>query len=200
MDLLALIKTRRSIRKYTDEQVSREDLEKVLEAGLYAANAGGAQRSMVVAVHDPVLTKRLGRMNMAGFNRAGLIGSYVSHEQPSVIDDPSIKDGFYGAPSVLCVFCQERFAFSVADAFCIAQTMTLEAHSLGLGSCIVSRAETTFLSPEGQKLLREWGVPEGYVCRAFVIVGHCDGAHPSAKPRREGRAVIVTSVGVQERR
>ena len=151
MDLLALIKTRRSIRKYTDEQVSREDLEKVLEAGLYAANAGGAQRSMVVAVDDADLTKRLGRMNMAGFNRAGLIGSYVSHEQPSVIDDPSIKDGFYGAPSVLCVFCQERFAFSVTDAFCIAQTMTLEAHSLGLGSCIVSRAETTFLSPEGQK-------------------------------------------------
>ena len=80
MDLLTLIKTRRSIRKYTDEQVSHEDLEKVLEAGLYAANAGGAQRSMVVAVDDADLTKRLGRMNMAGFSRAGLVGNYVSRD------------------------------------------------------------------------------------------------------------------------
>lgn len=139
-------------------------------------------------------------MNMAGFNRAGLIGNHVSREQPSVVDDPNIRDGFYGAPSVLCVFCQERFAFSVADAFCIAQTMTLEAHSLGLGSCIVSRAETTFSAPEGQRLLREWGVPEGYICRAFVIVGYGDGAYPSAKPRRDGRGVIVTGDGTRERR
>ena len=37
MDTLELIKTRRSIRKYADRQVPREDVEKVLEAGIYAA-------------------------------------------------------------------------------------------------------------------------------------------------------------------
>lgn len=191
MDALELIKTRRSIRRYAAEQVSREDVERVVEAGLYAPSAGGGQRSMVVAVNNTELTARIGRMNMAGFSRANLAGSYVSHDQPSVIDDPNIRNGFYGAPAVLCVFCQERFLFSVADAFCIAQTMALEAHSLGLASCIVSRAEKTFMGPEGQALLREWGVPEGYVCRAFLALGYCDGPYPAAKPRRAGRSLII---------
>lgn len=191
MDALELIKTRRSIHRYAAEQVSREDVERVVEAGLYAPSAGGGQRSMVVAVNNTELTARIGRMNMAGFSRANLAGSYVSHDQPSVIDDPTIRNGFYGAPTVLCVFCQERFLFSVADAFCIAQTMALEAHSLGLASCIVSRAEKTFVGPEGQALLREWGVPEGYVCRAFLALGYCDGPYPAAKPRRAGRSLII---------
>lgn len=191
MDALELIKTRRSIRRYAAEQVSHEDVERVVEAGLYAPSAGGGQRSMVVAGNNTELTARIGRMNMAGFSRASLAGSYVSRDQPSVIDDPTIRNGFYGAPAVLCVFCQERFLFSVADAFCIAQTMALEAHSLGLASCIVSRAEKTFVGPEGQALLREWGVPEGYVCRAFLALGYCDGPYPAAKPRRAGRSFII---------
>ena len=43
MKLLDIIKSRHSIRKYTDEQISRDDLEKILEAGNYAPNAGGEQ-------------------------------------------------------------------------------------------------------------------------------------------------------------
>ena len=36
-----IIKARHSIRKYTDKQISREDLEFILEAGNYSPNAGG---------------------------------------------------------------------------------------------------------------------------------------------------------------
>jgi nitroreductase len=39
MNLFELIKHRRSIRKYEDRQVPREDLERIIEAGLYAPNA-----------------------------------------------------------------------------------------------------------------------------------------------------------------
>lgn len=41
MVLMDVIKARHSIRKYTDEQISKEDLEKILEAGNFAPNAGG---------------------------------------------------------------------------------------------------------------------------------------------------------------
>lgn len=123
MDMLETIKGCRSVRKYTQQQVSRADLAKIIEAGIYSANAGGAQRSMVVAVNNADLAKKIGKLNMAKFNRGGLIGSYVSKEQPSVIDDPTIKNGFYGAPTVMCVFCQKDFVFGVADAFIIAQAM-----------------------------------------------------------------------------
>lgn len=43
--LMDIIKARHSIRKYTEEQISLDDLKKILEAGNYAPNAGGGQRS-----------------------------------------------------------------------------------------------------------------------------------------------------------
>ena len=46
--LMDIIKARHSIRKYTGEQIRRDDLEKILEAGNFAPNAGGGQRSMML--------------------------------------------------------------------------------------------------------------------------------------------------------
>lgn len=191
MQLMEIIKARHSIRKYTEEQIAREDLEKILEAGTFAPNAGGGQRSMMVAVYNKELTAKLGAMNMAKFDRSHLAGSYVSKEQPSTIDDPAIKNGFYGAPTVVAIFGQTNFMFRVADAFCCAENMILQATELGVASCIISRGEETFASPEGRALLREWGVPENYSCVCFVILGKIDGAQPHTKPRREGRVKIV---------
>lgn len=189
--LMNIIKARHSVRKYTDKQISREDLELILEAGNYAPNAGGGQRSMIVAVHNAELTAKIGRMNLAKFDRSRLIGSYVSKEQPSVIDDPTMKNGFYGAPTVAVIFCQNGFAFRVADAFCMAENMLLQATELGISSCIISRGEETFLSDEGQALLKEWGVPENYSAVCFVILGYIDGEQPHTKPRKSDRIKIV---------
>ena len=75
--LMDIIKSRHSIRKYTDEQISREDLEKILEAGNFAPNAGGGQRNMMVALHNRELTRKLGVMNLAKFNRGNLVSSLL---------------------------------------------------------------------------------------------------------------------------
>ena len=190
-DLLSLIKYRRSIRKYTEQQISEEDLQYILDAGLYAPNAGGGQRSMLVAVHNPEEVERLGRLNVACMRRDNLIGVHVSAEQPSVIDDPTIKSGFYGAPTVVIVFAQHNFLYSIPDAFCCAENMVLAATERGIASCIIARAEETFRNQYGMKKMQEWGVPEGYAPRCFVLLGHVKGDYPQAKPRKPGRSVIV---------
>lgn len=146
---------------------------------------------MVVALHDTGLAEKVGKLNMAHFDRGHLIGSRVNSEQPSVIDDPSIKNGFYGAPSAVWVFCQKDFTLSIPDAFVTAQAMALEAHNLGISNCIVSRGEQTFVSEEGRSLLVAWGVPDNRICRAFLALGYCEGPYPQAKPRREGRVKIA---------
>ena len=191
MELLEAIKSRRSIRKYQTKQIPREDLEKIIEAGTYASNAGGGQRSMIVGIRNKELVEKLGKMNMAHFDRSRLIGSYVSKEQPSVIDDPTIKSGFYGAPALCVVFAQKDFLFGIPDAFCCAETMLMEAFDLGIASCIVSRAEETFDNEFGAGLLKEWGVPENYIARCFVTLGYCDGEYPVSKPRKENRSKII---------
>ena len=191
MELLEQIKNRRSIRKYQSVQIHRWDLEKIIEAGTYASNAGGGQRSMIVGIRNAKLVEQIGRMNMAHFDRSKLIGSYVSKEQPSVIDDPTIKSGFYGAPALCIVFAQKNFMFGIPDAFCCAETMLMEAYDLGISSCIVSRAEETFDNETGAEMLKEWGVPENYIARCFVTLGYCDGEYPQAKPRKENRSKII---------
>lgn len=191
MDLLELMKYRRSIRRYTDKQVAEEDLLKILEAGAYAPNAGGGQRSRFVACQNKALNEAMGKLNLRGFDRSRLMGGFVSKEQPSIIDDPSIRSGFYGAPTVIVIFGLKNFLYSVPDAFCAAENMVLEATELGISSCILARGEETFSNPEGEKILRDWNIPENMVARCFVILGYVDGPYPASKPRKEGRYTII---------
>jgi nitroreductase len=191
MELSELIQYRRSIRKFQDKQIPKEDLEKIIEAGIYAPNAGGGQRSKIVGIHNAQLCEKIGRYNVACMNRKKLLGSYVSKEQPSIIDDPSIKSGFYGAPSVCVVFTPEKFLYGIPDAFCCADHMTLMATELGISSCIIARGEETFDNEFGQELLKSWNIPENYIARCFIILGYCDGEYPGIKPRKEGRSLIV---------
>ena len=191
MMLMDIIKSRHSIRKYTDRQISRSDMELILEAGNYAPNAGGGQRSMMVGVLNKELTAKIGVMNLAKFDRGNLIGSHVSKEQPSVIDDSAIKNGFYNAPAVVAIFGQNKFMFREADAFCCAENMVLQATELGISSCIISRGAETFISDEGKAILKEWEIPENYSAVCFVILGYIDGEQPQTKPRKANRVKII---------
>lgn len=191
MDILELMKHRRSIRRCTDRQVPEEDLLKILEAGAYAPNAGGGQRSRFVACQNKTLNEVIGKLNIAKFDRSHLAGSFVSNEQPSIIDDPTIRSGFYGAPTVVTIFGPKDFLYSVADAYCAAENMVIEATALGISSCILARGEETFSNSEGEKILRDWNISDTMIARCFVILGYVDGDYPMSKPRKEGRYVIV---------
>lgn len=185
------MKSRRSIRKYTDRQVTKEDLNKIIEAGLYAPNAGGGQRTKIVASQNVKLNETIGKLNIARFDRSRLMGSYVSSEQPSIIDDPDIKSGFYGAPTVITIFGPKNFLYSIPDSFCVAENIVLMAHALGIASCILARGEETFDNPLGEKILKDWNIPDGYIARCFIILGYVNGEYPHEKPRKEHRYLIV---------
>ena len=191
MELLELMKYRRSIRKYEDRQIEKNDLNKIIEAGLFAPNAGGGQRCLMVAVHNKDTVEKIGRLNVACMDRSRLVGSYVSKEQPSIIDDPTIKSGFYGAPTVCVLFGPKNFLYSIPDAFCCAENMVLEATNLGISSCIIARGEETFANSEGEAYLKQWNIPETYIARCFVLLGYCKGDYPAGKPRKPSRSLIV---------
>ena len=191
MELLELMKYRRSIRKYEDRQIEKDDLNKIIEAGLFAPNAGGGQRCLMVVVHNKDTVEKIGRLNVAGMDRSRLVGSFVSKEQPSIIDDPTIKSGFYGAPTVCVLFGPKNFLYSIPDAFCCAENMVLEAANLGISSCIIARGEETFANSEGEAYLKQWNIPENYIARCFVLLGYCKGDYPAGKPRKPSRSLIV---------
>lgn len=152
---------------------------------------GGGQRSKIIGIRNAELAEKIGKLNIAQFDRSKLSGGYVSKDQPSIIDDPSMKSGFYGAPAVCVIFGQTNFLYSIPDAFCCAENMVLAAAALGVSSCIVARGEETFNNEIGSALLKEWDIPENYVARCFVLLGYCKGEYPTAKPRKANRSRII---------
>lgn len=193
MELLQMIKERRSIRKYLPTRVEKEKLEKIVEAGLFAPNPGGRQGTKTIMLDDPVLIDEIGIVNAACENRNW--GTGVCEDQPSIIDDLSIKSGFYGcsALGIVCVPKDRRTTVNcIGSAFVCAENMVLEAFDLGVSSCIVGRAEATFAHPEMEALLRKWQLDEGYTPMVFVCLGYINGSYPTIKKRSEGRAIYIS--------
>ncbi|TGE39364.1 nitroreductase family protein [Desulfosporosinus fructosivorans] len=183
---------RHSIRKYKTEQVDETTLQQILEAGLYAPSAGSRQSAMIGVCHNPALIKVLGKYNAASFKgRVSTSTAYISNDHPSIADDPSIGDGFYGAPVLLTLFGPRNFLYSEADCCVMAQNIMLAAHSLGVGSCFVARARETFSGEEGQKLLRDWDIPTNYAAMVHITLGYSSSeTAPKAKSRKEGRVRV----------
>ena len=192
MQLIDIIRQRRSIRKYQDRKVEREKLDTIVEAGLFAPNPGGRQGTKILLLDDREIIEQIGIVNANCENRNWDAG--VSAEQPSIIDDKSIRSGFYGCPA-LAMVCIQRArkdqVNQIGSAFVCAENMVLEAYDLGVSSVIVGRAEATFANPEMQALLDKWGLDPAYMPIVFVCLGYINGAYPRIKPRTEGRAMYI---------
>ena len=192
MELYEIIRRRRSIRKYLDRRVEREKLDRILEAGLFAPNPGGRQGTRIILLDDVERIGQIGVVNANCENRNWDVG--VSKEQPSIIDDKSIRSGFYGCPALAMVCIQRARKTEVNQigaAFVCAENMVLQAYDLGVSSVIVGRAEATFAQPGMQALLDEWGLDPDYMPIVFVCLGYIDGPYPDVKARNEGRWIYV---------
>lgn len=193
MELLELMKQRRSIRKYLDKKVEKEKLDKILQAGIYAPNPGGRQGTKIIMLDDAALIHKIGIINADCENR-DWGGMGVSAEQPSIIDDLTIKSGFYGCQALGIVCTTKRMSKlvnGIGAAFVCAENMVLEAYELGVSSCIVGRAEATFSHPETAALLPKWGLDEEYTPLVFVCLGYINGEYPKIKARNEGRTLYI---------
>ena len=192
MELMDIIRNRRSIRKYLDKPIEKEKLEKIVEAGLFAPNPGGRQGTKILLLDDTEMIEKIGVVNANCENRNWDVG--VSKDQPSIIDDKTIKSGFYGCRA-LAMICIQRArkdqVNQIGAAFVCAQNMTLEAYDLGVSSVIVGRAEATFAQPGMQELLDRWGLDAAYMPIVFVCLGYINGEYPKIKARNEGRYLYI---------
>lgn len=192
-EVMNCIMERRSIRKYHPEQIKTDELEQILQAGLYAANAGSRQSSFIVVLQNAETILELGKTKSAAFKgRYSDAERYISKEQPSIADDPNIKNAYYDAPTVITIFTPKDFLFGAYDGSCMAANMSLAAWSLGVGSCFIGSAWEAFACELGQKLLKEWEIPGNYHADIQLCLGYSlDAAPPKAKPRKDGRVLFA---------
>ena len=168
-DIIKAMEERRSIRKFKTDIPKKEDLEQIIEAGLYAANGMGKQAVITVAVTNKELRNKISKANCE-------IGGWQEGFDP-----------FYGAPVILIVLAQKDWANRVYDGSLVMGNMMLAAHSLGLGSIWIHRAKEEFEQEEWKNLLKDIGVEGEWEGIGHCAVGYIDGDAPKAAPRKDGR-------------
>ena len=169
-EALQVLYDRRSIRCYKSEQISREEMDAVIRAGICAASGKNGQSALIIAVQDKETRDLLSRLN------AAVLG---------VKSDP-----FYGAPTVLVVLADAKSPYAVQDGSLVLGNLMNAAKEIGLGSCWINRAKEVFDSEEGKALLKKWGVEGDWTGVGNCILGYPD-EDPAMKPRKENYVYYV---------
>lgn len=169
-EALEVLYNRRSIRKYKPDQISREELDTVIRAGLCAASGKNGQSAIVVAVQDKEARDELSRFN------AEILGVH--------------SDPFYGAPTVLIVLAEANSNYAVQDGSLVMGNLMNAAKAVGLGSCWINRAKELFDSEAGKTLLKKWGIEGDWVGVGHCILGYPD-EDPAMKPRKENHVFYI---------
>ncbi len=164
MELDEIIKGRRSVRSYTDEPVSKGQIDAILESGVWAPTAMHHEPLRFIVIEDRKLIK------------------YVSDETKLTVQKmiPAIAKRFsteediicYNAP-VLILICTEKDkqfdSVNFIDSVLAAENMFLKAHELGLGTCYMGYV--AFLSNKPD-ILKNLGVPSNCNMNVSLILGH----------------------------
>lgn len=193
-EIMKAILHRRAIRRFAEKQIEEDVLQQILQAGLYAPSAGGRQGVLFAVCQNKEVNERLGKIKRANSNpKMATATSYVSKEQPSIADDPTLKNAFYDAPTVITLFAPKNFLFAAEDCAVAAENMMLAADSLGVGSCYIGQGWTAFADPYGQEILRRWEIRTDYYAVMQLLLGYPreGDEHPTPKVRKDGRILRV---------
>ena len=170
-ETLELMQTRRSVRDFKPDMVPEDILDKIIEAGLWAANGRNRQSPIIIKVTDKSVRDRLSRLN------AEIMGTD--------------SDPFYGAPAVLIVLADKNAPTYLYDGSLVMGNLMLAAHSLGIGSCWIHRAKEEFDGPVGKALLKELGIEGDYEGIGHCVLGYVNGEYPETKARKENRVYSI---------
>lgn len=170
MELLEIMKQRRSVRGYTDEPVPEDILQKILDAGILAPTSMNRRPCRFFAVTDREMLINLSQVKKAG-------GAFV-------------KD----AACAIAVFGDEAIADTWMEDVSIAMSfMMLEAEEQGISSCWVQTAmrKGEDGSDAEANVRKLFGVPDSYRIAGFLSLGYADRPKQRREPAEEERAGIV---------
>lgn len=173
-EALEVLTTRRSVKGFTDKQISREQLEAILAAGINAPTGRNLQSPKIIAVTDPETVKYLSGLNAAVMGMGG--------------------DPFYGAPCVLVVLADKNVRTGIYDGSCVMANLLNAAHAIGLGACWIHRAKEAFESDTGKALLKKWGIEGDYEGIGNCVVGYPWGEFPAPKAHKDDYVVYVGDI------
>ncbi|MBR3125513.1 MAG: nitroreductase family protein [Mogibacterium sp.] len=166
--LLAAMKSRRTVRQFTDQAVEQEKIDKILEAGRYSPTGGNSQN-----VSFTILGSRQAEAEaicVELFRK----GTSLPRRSKAFAGRFNITDNFFfkGAPLVILVSSR-----SSVDAGLASSYMEIMAESLGLG--VLYSGFFVMCTRLSRKLRKLIGLPRGHKVVTCMVIGY-----PAVKYRR----------------
>ena len=175
-EVLDVIAKRSSIKAYTDEKLTKEEIEALVTAGLQAPTARNSQE-----IHISVLdgsNPLLGEIEAE--KRAFFAAQAVNEEARGQILNAT-SNFYYNAPTVLILSAEAENGWREIDAGIAVENIALAAQSLGLGNVILGVIKGVFTGERKAYFENALQFPEGYAFAIAIAVGHtAAGKEPHA--------------------
>jgi nitroreductase len=169
MDLMDVIKKRRSIRAYKRKPLSKRIINSILEAAKYAPTARNLQELEYKVITNRGLIQKI----------SDRITAIVKKEYPTfkLRDRPSL---FYDAPLLIIITGPKENTWIHSDAALAIQNIMLYATSIDLGTCFIGM--TRFIEKD-EELMHELNISSDRKVAAAVICGYAD-EEPAEKEKK----------------
>ncbi|MBQ1503948.1 MAG: nitroreductase family protein [Oscillospiraceae bacterium] len=152
---LETINKRSSIRAYTDEKLTKEEIAALVDAGLRAPTAANRQElHFSVLEHGCPLLKEL------------------EDEKNRLNNASPEKNFYYSAPVVILISGDTAFHWSDLDAGIAVENISLLAESMGLGSLIIGCIRDAMHGEKQAYFEKAFDFPAGYDYKIAIALGH----------------------------
>jgi nitroreductase len=152
-EVLNNILTRKSIRSFKDEQISHENLQMILKAGIYAPSGMNKQSWQFTAIQNKEKIQALAKVIREALGRDE---SYNMYNPPTIVLLSNDRDNSNG----------------LADCSCALENIFLMANSLGIGSCWINQLKTICDEKEVRSLLSSFEIPENHIVWGVAALGY----------------------------
>ncbi|MFA5384253.1 MAG: nitroreductase family protein [Eubacteriales bacterium] len=175
-EIIRVIKRRRSIRKFRNEQISDPEINEIILSALLAPNAMNRQKLHFTVIQNKDLLDKMVK---------GIKENMLDSREAPLTDKASAPDynTFYNAPTVILISGEEKAPFIQIDCGAAAQNITLASESLNIGSCLITSSSYLFSTFRDNELKKELGIPPGYSHICTVALGYKAGENPPAPPK-----------------
>ena len=175
-----LLMNRRSCRSFTDETLSREMLENLINVAVWVPNGSNNQPWKFVVITDRALMQKYSDAAKSDW-LARIAETPHMQQYEKAIRDPEYNI-FYNAPALVIIYGNKESYWRVYDCSMVAYNLHLLAEESGLGACWIGFAHNVFALPDVQA---EFGIPDNFELVAPVILGHPAASHPATGTPRK---------------
>jgi len=201
---MKVIQDRRSVREFTPEPVSDQDLDMILEAARQAPSGENAQPWRFIVVKDETMRKKMGAIAGGGSGRrftAEFVTKKMQERFTNLQDEAKKKAAFEKLTSgqvsafmaeapVNIIVCGKKDVWDMPyDTSAAIENILLMVTALGLGACWVIAPCIDIRDEERMKVLL--GIPEGYKAVSVLSVGHQTRPHRQ-RPRLSIKELVFT--------